>query len=187
VQDHVHESPLVMLAPLVLLAAGAIGTGFLLRYEFIGAGFPAFWGASIAVPGNGVMQSLEHPAVIAELAPLLASLTGILVAAVLYIFVPSLPGALAAQFSGLYKFLLNKWYFDEIYDALLVKPTLRLAGFAWHFWDDQVIDAVPNGLATLTADASTQTVKLQTGSIALYAFIMLIGLLGFLSIFLWVG
>jgi NADH-quinone oxidoreductase subunit L len=187
VQDHVHESPVVMLAPLVVLAAGAICTGFLLQYWFIGAGFPAFWGSSIAVPASGIMASLEHPAMVAELAPLFASVLGVAVAAVLYIFSPSLPAALATQFSGLYQFLLNKWYFDEVYDTLLVKPTLRLAGFAWHFWDDQVIDAVPNGLATLTADASTETVKLQTGSIALYAFIMLIGLLGFLSIFLWVG
>jgi NADH-quinone oxidoreductase subunit L len=98
-----------------------------------------------------------------------------------------LPGKLAQRFHGVYQFVLNKWYFDEIYDALLVKPTLRLASFAWHFGDEQLIDAVPTGLATLTSDASSETVKLQTGSIALYAFIMLIGLLGFLSIFLWVG
>jgi NADH-quinone oxidoreductase subunit L len=82
--------------------------------------------------------------------------------------------------------VLNKWYFDELYDAVLVRPSLKLAKFAWRFGDEQVIDGVPTGLATLTSDASTQTVKLQTGSIALYAFVMLIGLLGFLSLFLWV-
>jgi NADH-quinone oxidoreductase subunit L len=86
----------------------------------------------------------------------------------------------------LYRFALNKWYFDEMYNAALVRPSLRFAKFAWHFGDEQVIDGIPNGLATLTTDASQQTVRLQTGSIALYAFVMLIGLLAFLSIFLWV-
>ena len=73
-----------------------------------------------------------------------------------------------------------------MYDALLVRPALRLAKLIWHVGDEQMIDGVPNGLAQLTADASSQTVKLQTGSIALYAFIMLVGLLGFLSLFLWI-
>jgi NADH-quinone oxidoreductase subunit L len=187
VQDHVHESPLVMLIPLIILAAGALSSGFLLHNAFIGGRFPAFWGASIAVPANGVMLSLDHPAIIAELSPLIASVLGIAVAFSFYVLSPDLPGRLSRRFEGVYQFLLNKWYFDELYDALLVKPTLRLASFAWHFGDEQLIDSVPTGLATLTSDASSETVKLQTGSIALYAFIMLIGLLGFLSIFLWIG
>jgi len=187
VQDQVHESPLVMLIPLIILAAGALCSGFLLHHDFIGGGFAAFWGASIAVPANGVMVSLDHPAILAELAPLIASVLGIAIAFWFYVLSPSLPGKLAQRFSGVYQFVLNKWYFDEVYDALLVQPTLRLANFAWHFGDEQLIDSVPTGLATLTSDASSETVKLQTGSIALYAFIMLIGLLGFLSIFLWVG
>ncbi len=185
VQEHVHESPLVMLAPLVVLALGALGSGFLLRDAFIGKGFAQFWGASIAVPVNSVMGSLDSIPALAALSPLLAALLGVLIGLIFYVFAPSLPGALAQQFRPVYLFLLNKWYFDEIYDALLVKPTLRLARFAWHFGDEKVIDGVPSGLATLTADASAQSVKLQTGSIALYAFIMLIGLLAFLSLFLW--
>jgi NADH-quinone oxidoreductase subunit L len=187
IQDHVHESPLVMLIPLIILAFGALSSGFLLHTAFIGHNFGAFWGASIAVPASGVMQSLDHPALAAELAPLAASVLGILIAAIFYIFSPSLPALYAARFAGLYRFVYNKWYFDEFYDKIFVQPTLRLANFAWHFGDEQLIDSVPTGLATLTTDASSETVKLQTGSIALYAFIMLIGLLGFLSIFLWVG
>jgi len=186
VQEHVHESPLVMLLPLVVLAFGALGSGLLLHTAFIGANFSAFWGASIAVPANSVMTSLDTIPAWAAIAPLAAGIFGILVAATFYIALPALPAALSQRLPGLYRFLLNKWYFDELYDAIFVRPTLRLAKFAWHFGDEQVIDGVPNGLATLTADAATQTVKLQTGSIALYAFIMLIGLLGFLSIFLWV-
>ena len=185
VEAHVHESPWVMLGPLVVLAFGALCSGFWLRNDFIGAGSASFWGTSIAVPANGVMTQLTSAPAWAAMAPFALALAGIAVALLFYIVAPGLPVALARQFSVIYQFLLHKWYFDEIYDALLVKPTLRLARFAWRYGDEQIIDGVPSGLATLTADASTQTVKLQTGSIALYAFIMLIGLLGFLSIFLW--
>jgi NADH-quinone oxidoreductase subunit L len=185
VQEHVHESPWVMLGPLLVLSVGALCSGFLLRGTFIGDGFRAFWGSSIAVPGT-IMQSLDQVPAWAALAPLTAAIIGLAVAAIMYIFVPSLPATLAQAFRPLYLFVLNKWYFDELYDAVLVRPSLKLAKFAWRFGDEQVIDGVPTGLATLTSDASTQTVKLQTGSIALYAFVMLIGLLGFLSLFLWV-
>jgi NADH-quinone oxidoreductase subunit L len=186
VQEHVHESPLVMILPLVLLAFGALASGFLLHTSFIGAGFPAFWGSSIQVAANSPMTLLDSIPAWAALAPLILAIGGIAVAFLFYVLAPALPALFSQRFSWLYLFLLNKWYFDELYDALLVRPALRLAKFAWHFGDEQVIDGVPSGLATLTSDASAQTVKLQTGSIALYAFIMLIGLLGFLSLFLWV-
>jgi NADH-quinone oxidoreductase subunit L len=186
IQEHVHESPWVMLAPLLVLAAGASLTGYFLRDDFIGGNFAQFWGASIAVVPGGVMANLEHPTPLAEFAPLAASFLGLFTAWLFYAAVPSLPALVSQNAGPLYRFLLNKWYFDEIYDALLVRPSLRLAKFAWHFGDEQVIDGVPSGIAALTTDASGQTVKLQTGSIALYAFIMLAGLLGLLSYFLWV-
>jgi NADH-quinone oxidoreductase subunit L len=186
VQEHVHESPLVMLLPLVVLSAGALGGGILLHTDFIGTNFAGFWGASIQDPTVSPMLDLTSNPAWIEMAPLALGIFGIAVAILFYGIVPALPGALSQRFGAVYRFLLNKWYFDEIYDALLVRPALRVAKFAWHFGDEQVIDGVPNGLATLTADASTQAVKLQTGSIALYAFVMLIGLLGFLSLFLWV-
>jgi NADH-quinone oxidoreductase subunit L len=186
VQEHVHESPLVMLLPLVVLAAGALGSGLLLHENFIGAAYNTFWGSSIAVPAASPMSLLETVPGWVAMAPLAAGIFGIAVAVVFYILAPAIPGALSQSCGPVYRFLLNKWYFDEIYDALLVQPLLRLARFAWRFGDEQVIDGVPNGLATLTADAATQSAKLQTGSIALYAFIMLIGLVAFLSLFLWV-
>ena len=186
VQEHVHESPPVMLAPLAVLGVGALGSGFELRKYFIGADFPRFWGQSVQVPANSVMTLLDANPTWVTLAPLVLAVSGLVVAFLFYVFVPALPGVLSQRFGVLYRFLLNKWYFDEIYDALLVRPALRLAKFAWRFGDEQVIDGVPNGLAALTADASTQTVKLQTGSIAFYAFVMLIGLIAFLSLFLWV-
>ena len=186
VLEHVHESPLVMLLPLVVLAAGALGSGIVLHTDFIGANFASFWGSSVQVPANSPMTALDANPAWVSTAPLVAAMCGIAVAVLFYVLAPALPGALSQRFGLLYRFLLNKWYFDEIYDALLVQPALRLAKFAWHFGDEQVIDGILNGLADLTADAATQAVKLQTGSIALYAFVMLIGLLGFLSLFLWV-
>jgi NADH-quinone oxidoreductase subunit L len=186
VQDHVHESPWVMLGPLVVLAIGALGSGLALRNAFIGHGFAAFWGASIAVPANSVMQNIDGIPVLAAMAPLLAAIIGIATAAWFYIFAPELPARLAKRFAGVYKFLLNAWYFDELYNAIFVRPAEKFARFAWHIGDETIIDGIPSGLTALTADASTQTVKLQTGSIALYAFIMLIGLAGFIGIFLWV-
>ncbi len=186
VQEHVHESPMVMMVPLAVLSAGALASGFLLRGTFIGAHFAAFWGASIAVPANSPMTMLDAAPAWAAMAPFAAAIVGIAIAISFYLIAPSLPAALSQRFSGIYRFVLNKWYFDELYDAIFVRPALRLAKFAWHFGDEQVIDGIPSGLAAITADASSQTVKLQTGSIALYAFIMLIGLLAFLSLFLWV-
>ncbi len=181
-----HESPLVMLVPLIGLSVGAVGAGYLLKNDFIGGNYIHFWGSSIDVTANSPMGALESLPAWAAAAPLAIGIAGFAVAFVFYVLAPAIPGALSQQFGGLYRFLLNKWYFDELYDWLFVRPALRLAKLAWRFGDEQVIDGVPNGLAALTTDASTQTVKLQTGSIALYAFVMLIGLLGFLSLFLWV-
>jgi NADH-quinone oxidoreductase subunit L len=184
-EAHVHESPWVMLGPMMVLSCFALCSGFVLRYTFIGGGYKAFWGNSISV-SSALMQSMNQIPAWASVAPLVCAIIGLALAATMYIFVPSLPATLSQSLRPAYLFLVHKWYFDEIYDALLVRPSLKLAKFAWRFGDEQVIDGVPTGLATLTSDASTQTVKLQTGSIALYAFVMLIGLLGFLSLFLWV-
>ena len=89
-----------------------------------------------------------------------------------------------AKFRGIYLFLLNKWYFDELYDALFVQPAIRLARMLWQTGDATLIDGVPNGLAELAVDGSRQAVKIQTGSLAVYAFVMLIGVVLLVGIFL---
>jgi len=94
---------------------------------------------------------------------------------------------LASTFRPIYLFLLNKWYFDELYDALFVQPAIAIARTLWQVGDATIIDGVPNGLAELTVDGSAGAVKLQTGSIAVYAFAMLIGLVLLVSIFLIFG
>jgi len=91
---------------------------------------------------------------------------------------------LAAAFPAGYRFLLNKWYFDELYNFLFVRPYRWLAQELWQIGDEKIIDGIPNGLAALTADGSAQAVKIQTGSIAVYAFAMLIGLVALVGVYL---
>ena len=173
---HVHESPLVMTLPLVVLAAGALGAGLAFHDQLIGPEWRQFWGRSIEIaPGNHVLAAVEAVPNWVELAPTLVGITGILLAWLFYVGTPAVPGRLARMFGPVYRLLLNKWYVDEIYDALLVRPSLRLARVAWQVGDVILIDGMPNGLAALTAGGSARAVKLQTGSIAVYAFAMLIG------------
>ena len=185
VMEHVHESPPVMTMPLILLAIGALTTGFVFHTELIGPNWHEFWGNAIQMaPGDNILEEAERDPTWVTFAPSVLGLLGIAVAYVMYVAIPSLPARLAANFNGLYRFLLNKWYFDELYDAIFVRPTFALARTLWQVGDVTLIDGVPNGLAELTSDGSAGVVKLQTGSIAVYAFAMLIGLVVLVSVFL---
>jgi NADH-quinone oxidoreductase subunit L len=183
--EHVHESPPVMTIPLFLLAVGALVAGFAFRNQLIGEDWQAFWGTSIQIASsNHVLQQMESVPGWVSLSPSLMGLLGIAIAYVFYMFMPSIPVQLASRFGAVYRFLLNKWYFDELYDVVFVRPTLALARLLWQVGDVTIIDGVPNGLASLTSGGSAQVVKVQTGSIAVYAFAMLIGLVLLVSIFL---
>jgi NADH-quinone oxidoreductase subunit L len=177
VMAHVHESPPVMTVPLVLLATGALVTGFAFHTQLIGPEWRHFWGQSIQIaPGNQVLAAAGNVPAWVDLSPSVVGLAGILLAYVLYMAVPEVPARLAARFGAIYRFLLNKWYVDELYNALLVRPSFTLARVLWQVGDAAIIDGMPNGLAALTAGGAAQAVKLQTGSMAVYAFVMLIGL-----------
>ena len=183
--EHVHESPAVMTVPLLLLALGALLAGFMFRNQLIGEDWQAFWGNSIQIaPGNHVLRDMEDVPGWVALSPSVVGLLGIATAYLFYMFRPALPGRLAAMLPGVYRFLLNKWYFDELYAAIFVRPARGLARVLWQIGDATIIDGVPNGLAALTAGGSARMVKVQTGSIAVYAFAMLIGLVLLVSIFL---
>jgi NADH-quinone oxidoreductase subunit L len=185
VLEHVHESPPVMIVPLLFLAAGATFAGMLLDPVFIGPGWQAFWNGSIYnAPSNHVIALLEDVPTWASIAPLVLALLGIGLAYLMYMALPLLPMQLASTFRGVYLFLLNKWYFDELYDAIFVQPAIRLSRALWQTGDVTLIDGVPNGLAELTVDGSQQTVKIQTGSLAVYAFVMLIGVVLLVGLFL---
>jgi NADH-quinone oxidoreductase subunit L len=183
--EHVHESPVVMLAPLVLLAIGAVVAGKALDGAFIGEDWQAFWNGSIFVGANNhVLAAIEQVPAWVDYAPLAVGLVGIALAYMMYLVNPLLPRRLATAFPGVYQFLLNKWYFDELYDRIFVQPLIRLSRLLWQVGDVTLIDGVPNGLATLATDGSEQVVKLQTGNLAAYAFSMLIGLVALVSVFL---
>jgi NADH-quinone oxidoreductase subunit L len=185
VLEHAHESPWVMIGPLLVLAVGAMIAGWALHNWFIGADWPHFWnGAIFNGPDNKVLANLEDVPFWAEWAPTILGIAGIGVAYVMYIANPLLPVRLAQNFGAIYRFLLNKWYFDELYDVIFVRPAIALARLFWQVGDVTIIDGVPNGLAELTTEGSREVVKIQTGSLAVYAFVMLIGVVVLVGIFM---
>ncbi|MCA3310358.1 MAG: NADH-quinone oxidoreductase subunit L [Roseomonas sp.] len=186
--EHVHESPLVMLVPLLLLAVGAVFAGAVFAPSFIGHHWEEFWnGAIVNAPSNHIMHHVHEVPGWVPLAPTIVGLGGIALAYVMYLFAPSLPGALARAFPGVHRFLLNKWYFDELYDAIFVRPAQALARGFWKIGDVRIIDGVPNGLAASVAGAARQAVSLQTGRVASYAFTMIVGLVVLVSLLLFGG
>ncbi len=186
VMEHVHESPAVMLIPLLLLAAGAVLTGYIFAPLFIGEHQESFWAGSILnAEHNHIMHAMHEVPGWVPLAPTAIGAIGILLAYLFYMVAPGIPARLAQSFRGIYLFLLNKWYFDELYDAIFVRLIgQRLAAFLWKVGDAQIIDGVPNGAASLAVEASRGAVRIQTGRVASYAFTMIIGLVVFVSIFL---
>ena len=183
--DHVHESPASMTVPLILLAAGALLAGAVFNHQLVGEQWQAFWGAAIHNgPNNHVLHDMHALPGWVALAPGIVGIAGIALAYLLYMGLPDIPGQLATQFGGLYRFLLNKWYFDELYDRIFVKPTLALARGLWQVGDATIIDGIPNGMAALTAQSAGRVARLQTGSIAQYAFAMLIGVVVLVTLYL---
>jgi len=182
---HVHESPWVMTGPLVLLAVGAVVTGFSFHDQLLGEDWQAFWGHSIQIAAsNHVLHDMESLPDWVSLSPTVLGLAGIFTAYVFYMLAPQIPVALASTFPAVYRFLLNKWYFDELYGWLFVRPASAIGRALWQVGDATIIDGVPNGLASITSGGSARVVKIQNGSIAVYAFAMLIGLVLLVSIFL---
>ena len=177
VMHHVHESPPVMLVPLFVLAVGALAAGFVFHDFFIGEGYAEFWkGALFTLEDNHILHDFHGVPVWVKLAPFVAMIIGFLVAYQFYIRSPETPQQLAAQHRGLYAFLLNKWYFDEVYDFLFVRPAKRLGHFLWKKGDGWLIDGFgPDGVSARVIDVTSRVVKLQTGYLYHYAFAMLIG------------
>ena len=186
---HVHESPKIMLVPLLVLAAGAIFSGFVGYKYFVGGEMNAFWGESIYVlPGTDPIAAAKQvPAWVIAL-PIVVALVGILAAYYAYMMKPNLPGKLADRFRGTYKFLLNKWYFDELYDYLFVRPAHRLGRNLWKDGDGAVIDGLgPDGVAAAARHLARKVASLQSGYVYHYAFVMLIGVAGIVTWYLVAG
>jgi NADH-quinone oxidoreductase subunit L len=182
--EHVHESPAVMLIPLLVLATGAVVTGFAFAPYFVGHHWEEFWnGAIVNGEHNHIMHAMHEVPEWVPMAPTIIGVLGIALAYLLYMAMPTVPARLATSFRGIYLFVLNKWYFDELYDAVFVRPFRRLARVLWKTGDAQIIDGMPNGAAALSVGVARGAVRLQSGKVASYAFTMIIGLVVFVSIF----
>jgi len=184
-----HESPRVMLIPLAGLAFGATFAGVFFRHWFIGGGFEGFWKQSIFMAGdNKIMERMEQVPWLVSLSPFLMMVVGFLIAYYMYVVNKAAPAALARANPLLYRFLLNKWYFDELYDFLFVRPAFWIGRALWKGGDGAVIDGIgPDGISARVLDATRYAVRLQTGYVYHYAFAMLLGVAALATWYLFGG
>ncbi|MCG8270781.1 NADH-quinone oxidoreductase subunit L [Aquamicrobium sp. NLF2-7] len=177
VLHHVHESPPVMLVPLYILAVGALFAGFVFHDQFIGEAYEAFWKTALFTSAdNHVLHEMHNVPMWVKMSPFVAMVVGFLLSYQFYIRSPETPKRLAAQHRGLYQFLLNKWYFDELYDFLFVRSAKAIGRFLWKTGDGKIIDGLgPDGISARVVDVTQRVVKLQSGYLYHYAFAMLIG------------
>jgi len=174
---HPHESPWTMLVPLGVLSIGAIFAGLAFHGPFIDAHQGVeFWGRSLAFDAH-LMEEIHHSPLWVKLAPAFVMIVGFLIALQAYIRNTSISERFVGQFGILYRFLLQKWYFDEIYNAGFVRPSLWLGRFFWKKGDEGTIDRFgPNGAAALVQGGNVLTARLQSGYLYTYALVMLLGL-----------
>jgi NADH-quinone oxidoreductase subunit L len=181
--DHAHERPAVMLIPLAVLAVGALVAGVVFAPYFIGVGYhgapdpyKAFWGKAIFEgKSNHILHAMHEVPGWVPWSPFVAMLAGLALAYVYYIAVPSLPALTARAFRPLYLFLLNKWYFDELYNFIFVRPSMAIGRFLWKGGDGATIDGLINGTAGSVLRVTGRVVRMQTGYVYHYAFAMMIG------------
>ena len=186
---HAHEGPLVVVLPLAVLAVGALFAGFVFHGVFAGAETAEFFRTSLVLGEAAHDAEGAHsiPTLVLWL-PAIMMVIGFAVAYQFYLRRPDLPAALAAQQEVLYRFLLHKWYIDEIYDLLLVRPAIRLGRVLWKGGDGTIIDGLgPDGISARVVDITRGVVRLQTGYLYHYAFVMLIGVAAFITWFMFAG
>ena len=177
VMVHVHEAPRSMTITNILLAVGAIFSGWLAVDLLVGEGRAEFWGSSILVlEANDVIEAAHQVPLWVKASPTVIGILGILLAWHMYVRRPALPGKLAAVHREAYLFLLNKWYFDELYDRALVRPAMALGRTLWRSGDGRVIDGLgPDGVAGQVLAMARRATALQSGYLYHYAFAMLFG------------
>jgi NADH-quinone oxidoreductase subunit L len=181
---HAHEPPWTMGIPLILLALGSLLAGAIFMHFFIGSDQTEFWRGSLVTHGE---EHHEVPLLV-MLTPTLAMAAGFAVAWYFYITNPLVPFGLSKRFRGLYQFLLNAWYFDDLYDFLFVRPAKRIGRFLWKTGDGTIIDGLgPDGVAARVIDITNRVVKLQSGYIYHYAFVMLVGVALLITYFIFAG
>ncbi|MFQ3361028.1 MAG: NADH-quinone oxidoreductase subunit L [Alphaproteobacteria bacterium] len=174
---HAHESPYVMLLPLVLLALGSIFAGIYFYDSFIDHSWKEFWGNSIFVlKSNHILEEIHHAPYLVKWAPTIAMIVGFIISYKFYIKNKDIPFNLSKEHDLLYNFLYNKWYFDELYNFIFVKPTMKIAKIFWINGDENIINKYgPDGIVRRINQITKRIVKIQTGFIYHYAFSMIIG------------
>ncbi len=185
-----HESPLVMLIPLGALAVGAVFSGVVFMKKFTDeAGIKGFFRDSIFMrPENHIIHEFHSVPGWVPWTPFVMMAIGFALAWFMYIRRPDVPVKLAREHQGLYQFLLNKWYFDELYDRIFVRPARWLGRFFWKKGDGWLIDGFgPDGVAARVVDITRGVVRLQTGYLYHYAFAMLIGVAALATWFMFSG
>ena len=175
-----------MLIPLYVLSIGALFAGLAFKNFFIGHDSGEFWRTSLFFGAdNHILHEMHEVPEWVGMSTFFMMSGGFLVAYYMYQVAPETPARLAARFNPLYKFLLNKWYFDELYDFLFVRPAFWLGRLFWKGGDVAIIDRLgPDGIAARVLDGTSWIVKLQTGYIYNYAFAMLIGLAAIITFYL---
>jgi NADH-quinone oxidoreductase subunit L len=183
---HPHESPLTMLVPIALLALGALLAGQLFHAIFVDAEqAPEFWQRSVAFSQHLAHAAHESPMWV-KLSPTIAMLVGLWIAWNNYIRDPAAPGRFVTMFPAIHQFVANKWYFDELYDFLFVRPALWLGRLFWHGGDEKTIDRFgPHGAAYAVGVGNRITTRFQSGYLYSYALVMLLGLIGAASWAIW--
>jgi NADH-quinone oxidoreductase subunit L len=189
VLEHAHESPPVMLVPLYVLAAGSLFAGMAFGEYFIGHEESLFWGTSIyRAPENEIIHRLHEVPFDVRLSPFVMLVIGFMIAYLFYMLRPQLPKRLAEINRPIYEFLLNKWYFDELYDLIFVRPSLWLARVFWIRGDGWLIDGFgPDGVSARVIDVTRSVVRLQSGYVYHYAFAMLIGVAALITWYMFGG
>jgi NADH-quinone oxidoreductase subunit L len=184
--DHAHESPVVMLIPLYVLGIGAAFSGLVGYDWFVGHDWRAFWGNSLAVKATEeVLHHAHEVPVWVKLAPLVFALVGISIAYYFYIVRTDMPARTVKRFPGLHALFYNKWYFDELYDAVFVKPSLAIGRFLWKKGDGATIDGLgPDNIAARAQDMAGILMRFQSGYLYHYAFVMLVGVAGLVTYFM---
>ncbi len=186
---HVHESPKIMTVPLAVLAIGAIVAGFVGHDAFIGSGYGAFWGESLKVlPTHTALAEAHHVPLFIKLLPLFMGAGGIWLAYRMYIQYPGMADRWMNYHKELYAFSLNKWYFDELYDRIFVRPAFWLGNLFWKKGDGAIIDGFgPDGIAAVTRRVASRMSWLQSGYVYHYAFAMMIGVVLLVTWYMAVG
>ena len=198
VMSHVHESPNVMLVPLYILAAGALFAGIVFYTGFIGSHhepgvldphYVEFWGSALFLgEGNKILEEFHNVPKLVKWSPFIMMLIGFVTAWWFYIRSPHMPVELARQHPGLYQFLLNKWYFDELYDIIFVRPASAIGRLFWKTGDGKIIDGMgPDGISARVLDITRGVTRLQSGYLYHYAFAMLIGAAALVTYMMFAG